>query len=73
MRCINCGKPLRGNIDTYGDVGQELCWKCYSEITDQSHIDMDCYRLRDFWKAILNGELENWARESLSKKRNINK
>lgn len=31
MNCISCGKQLSNGLDTYGAVGQELCWRCYSE------------------------------------------
>jgi len=26
-----CGKPLTGGIDTFGDVGENLCWDCYAQ------------------------------------------
>lgn len=25
MNCIACGKPLSGGLDTFGEIGQELC------------------------------------------------
>ncbi len=31
MRCTICNKPLTGKLDTYGDVGQEVCWTCWCE------------------------------------------
>ena len=31
LKCTCCEKPLSGGIDTFGDIGQEMCWTCYSE------------------------------------------
>ncbi len=31
MNCTLCNVPLSGRLDTYGPVGDELCWACYSE------------------------------------------
>ncbi len=30
--CICCGKPLTGGLDTFGDVGQEMCWDDWSTL-----------------------------------------
>ncbi len=32
MNCTCCQQPLTGGLDTYGDVGQEMCWDCWSEL-----------------------------------------
>ncbi len=35
LTCICCGKPLTGGLDTYGDLGQEMCWDalgCFDSI-----------------------------------------
>jgi len=29
--CVACGKELTGGLDTFGGVGSEMCWPCYSE------------------------------------------
>lgn len=30
MTCQCCGTPLTNSVDTFGDVGQEMCWQCWS-------------------------------------------
>jgi hypothetical protein len=30
MNCICCETLLTNNLDTFGDVGQEMCWECWS-------------------------------------------
>lgn len=32
MNCSLCNKPLSGGMDTFGEVGQEMCWDCYSSL-----------------------------------------
>jgi hypothetical protein len=32
VKCTICGEPLNNDIDTFGDVGQEMCWACWSDI-----------------------------------------
>lgn len=32
LTCICCGKPLTGGLDTFGDVGQEMCWNDWSAL-----------------------------------------
>lgn len=34
MNCICCGKPLINGLDTYGEVGQEMCWDCHSSFLE---------------------------------------
>jgi hypothetical protein len=29
MNCARCGQPLAGGLDTYGDVGDEVCQACW--------------------------------------------
>jgi hypothetical protein len=29
--CFSCGKELGGGTDTFGDVGENMCWECYSD------------------------------------------
>lgn len=31
MNCINCDKELTNHLDTFGEVGKELCLKCFLE------------------------------------------
>lgn len=30
--CVVCGKELTNGSDTYGDIGLEMCWECYSSL-----------------------------------------
>jgi len=32
-QCEQCGKPI-ANFETFGNVNEQLCWDCYSEIFD---------------------------------------
>lgn len=32
--CTSCQKSLTGGLDTFGDVGQEMCWDCYSSFME---------------------------------------
>lgn len=32
LHCVVCHKPLAGGLDTYGDVGQELCLEHWLEL-----------------------------------------
>lgn len=36
MNCIHCGIELNNTTDTFGDVGQEMCWQCWSEMWEDS-------------------------------------
>lgn len=29
LTCMMCGVPLNGELDTYGDIGSELCADCW--------------------------------------------
>ena len=39
LKCAACGKPLTGNLDTFGDVGRELCLDCYAEFAAETEAD----------------------------------
>lgn len=39
MTCFFCDKPLTGGIDTYGDVGEEVCWDCYAEMNAKANTE----------------------------------
>lgn len=30
VTCMGCGKELQGSVDTFGSLGHERCWLCYS-------------------------------------------
>ncbi len=30
MNCTSCGKDLKRRSDAFGEIGQPLCWVCYS-------------------------------------------
>lgn len=36
MKCICCGKPLQNGIDTFNEVGMEMCWDCYSGLWEDA-------------------------------------
>lgn len=40
MKCEVCGKALSGGLDTYGDVGHEICEDCFLTFGDD--VD-DCW------------------------------
>ena len=35
LRCMVCNTPLAGELDTYGDVGAELCIDCWHNLPEQ--------------------------------------
>lgn len=39
LHCTICGTPLSGGLDTYGDVGRELCQRCDLELSYESASD----------------------------------
>lgn len=39
MKCFACAKSLTGGLDTYGDVGEELCWDCYAARNAEANTD----------------------------------
>lgn len=45
INCTHCGTPLTGTLDTYGDVGDEQCFKCY--FADVSEVDIRELELLD--------------------------
>jgi len=32
MNCICCNTPLTNDLDTFGKVGLEMCWECWSSL-----------------------------------------
>jgi hypothetical protein len=32
MNCICCGKQLSGGLDTYGELGQPMCFDCHWDL-----------------------------------------
>lgn len=40
MNCIKCDHELTNGVDTYGDIGAEMCWDCWSESGDDPNGDM---------------------------------
>lgn len=34
LNCVLCGIELTGEIDTFGLIGQEMCWDCWSSEQD---------------------------------------
>lgn len=32
LKCTCCEAPLSGGLDTFGDVGCDMCWTCYSAL-----------------------------------------
>lgn len=34
MNCTLCEVPLTGGMDTYGDVGSEICYECWLAIEE---------------------------------------
>lgn len=45
MKCICCDKELAGGLDTYGEVGQEMCWDCHSAFLDDEEEINEWYGL----------------------------
>jgi len=35
IRCAICGKALSGELDTYGEVHQPLCWDCMRKLEEE--------------------------------------
>jgi hypothetical protein len=36
MECTICGKHLDNGLDTFGEIGLEMCWPCWSELGDEA-------------------------------------
>ncbi len=36
MNCSICGTPLSGGLDTFGDVGAELCADCWYDLPENN-------------------------------------
>lgn len=36
MQCVVCKTALNNGIDTFGDVGLEMCWGCYSGLFEDA-------------------------------------
>lgn len=36
MNCIVCKKQLNNSIDTFNEVGLEMCWDCYSGLFEDA-------------------------------------
>jgi hypothetical protein len=36
MYCVVCKTPLRNGIDTFNEVGLEMCWDCYSGLFEDA-------------------------------------
>lgn len=34
LKCTCCSEPLSGGLDTFGDVGREMCWTCWSSFME---------------------------------------
>jgi len=34
MKCQSCGETLENEFNVYGDVGETLCWACWSDMVD---------------------------------------
>lgn len=30
LNCVSCGCTLYNDVNTFGEVGQEMCWTCWS-------------------------------------------
>lgn len=66
MKCSACATPLQGNLDTYGDHDQPMCWCCWSalmfEETPTLNADMDYVYVSDDQPALplLDEEMEKW-------------
>lgn len=39
MNCTICGKALTNGLDTFGDVGSEVCWDCWLDLPNED----ECY------------------------------
>lgn len=49
LHCSSCGVELTGGLDTYGDIGKELCFRCnldWSE-TDYNNARSEKVELQD--------------------------
>lgn len=43
MICMCCGKALSGGLDTFGDVGAEMCFDCWLALLNEQpeeHVDI---------------------------------
>jgi len=36
IKCVCCKKTLNNDLDTFGYVGQEMCWDCYSGLFEDA-------------------------------------
>lgn len=34
LKCVACEAPLTGGLDTYGDLGYEMCFVCWTRFDD---------------------------------------
>jgi hypothetical protein len=59
LTCTCCGKPLTGSIDTYGDVGAELCIYCFLTPDFSGDIDLLKAELKDA-RSRLNEIVQEW-------------
>lgn len=41
LKCIVCGTRLFADVNTFGDVGQEMCWTCHSSFLDSEDQEWD--------------------------------
>mgnify|MGYP000923178092 CR=1 FL=1 len=32
LTCTSCGVALRGELDTFGEVDQPMCWSCWANL-----------------------------------------
>lgn len=55
MNCKHCGKPLTGTLDTYGEVGGELCADCYfvPEVFEHTQPSLSRLSLEDELREVL--------------------
>jgi hypothetical protein len=45
LYCRNCSKPLYGGLDTFGPVGQEVCFVCDIELSRAEPYSLEWYGL----------------------------
>jgi hypothetical protein len=36
LLCMLCQSPLRGELDTFGEPGQEICYDCWVDLPEQN-------------------------------------
>lgn len=49
LTCTRCGCELRGDLDTYGLPGQEMCWQCWFDDPNAEVRDDPGMPLPDDW------------------------